>query len=76
MPKVTINLDKEEIKVLNAKAKKNLLSLTEHIENIIRLSVLRSKKRTYATIKTDDKLIGIFSRERKGRKKIKKTKKK
>ena len=66
-----ISLDNEEIKILKKRAKKNLLSLREQIEDIVRRSCINSGKRKYRVIKTDDKLVGIFSRERKGRKKKK-----
>jgi hypothetical protein len=68
MTNVSINLSKEEIKVLNKRAKSNLMSLREQVEDIIRRSVVSSRKRSYSVVKVKDKLVGIFSRERKGRK--------
>jgi len=67
--KLTINLDEEEVKILEKRAKKNLLTLKEQVEDIIRLSCIRTSKGTYNPIKIDDKLVAIFSREKKGRKK-------
>ncbi len=68
--KLTINLDENEIKILNKRAKKNFLTLKEQVEDIVRrsciMSVGRSKK---SVIKCDDALVGVFSRERRGRKK-------
>jgi len=71
----TIDLDEAEIKILKRRAKKNLFSLREQIEDIVRRSCIMSKGRSYRTVKVDDKLVGIFSRERKGRKPKKKKKK-
>jgi len=74
--KLTINLDDKEVKILEKRAKKNFLSLKEQVEDIIRLSCIRASKGTYNPIKIDDKLVGIFSREKRGRKKKVKKKKK
>ena len=76
MPKLTISLDDEEIKILTKRAKKNLLSLKEQIEDIIRRSCVNYSKGTYKPIKIDDKLVAIFSRDNRGRKKKPKKKKK
>jgi|APSaa5957512622_1039677.scaffolds.fasta_scaffold15763_4 hypothetical protein len=72
MPKITINLDEDVTKILKKKAKTNLLTLREQIEDILRKSAVRSKRsQGYQSIKTNDKLISMFSRERRGRKKKK-----
>ena len=68
---ISIQLSDEEIKILTRKAEKNLLSLKEQIEDIIRLSVLRTKKKPLSQQKIDDTLVSIFSREKKGRKRRK-----
>jgi len=70
--KLTISLDEEEIKVLKKRAKSNLLTLKEQVEDIIRRSCISSKKTSYRTTKVDDKLVAVFSREKKGRKPKKK----
>ena len=70
--KLTISLDKAEVKILMKRAKKNLLTLREQVEDIIRLSCVRSSKGSYKPFKVDDKLVAMFSRERRGRKKKKK----
>jgi len=75
MPKITILIDDKEEKILKKRAKKNLFSLREQIEDIIRRSCVRASHGAYKPIKIDDKLVAIFSREKRGRKK-KKTKKK
>ena len=68
--KLTINLDDEEVKILKKRAKKNILTVKEQVEDIVRRSCLSYKKTSgYKSIKVDDKLVGIFSRERRGRKK-------
>ena len=74
MTKLTISLDDEEVEILEKRAKKNLLTLKEQVEDIIRLSCVRSSHGKYKPIKCDDKLVAIFSRDKRGRKK--KTKKK
>jgi len=68
---ISIQLSNEEIKTLTKKAERNLLSLKEQIEDIIRLSVLRTKKKSISQQKIDDTLVSIFSRERKGKKRRK-----
>jgi len=73
--KVTINLDDKEVKVLTKRAKKNLMSLREQIEDIIRRSCVRGKTSSYKSIKPDDRLVHIFSREKRGNYRKKKTKK-
>jgi hypothetical protein len=68
--RVTILLDEEEVKILKKRAKENLLSLKEQIEDIVRRSCVSAKrKQNQRKIKVDDKLVGIFSREKRGRKK-------
>lgn len=75
MKKLTIYLDDEEVKVLEKRAKKNIFTLKEQVEDIIRQSVIRSKSSTKTpTINIDDRLVNVFSRQKTGPKK--KTKKK
>jgi len=69
--KLTISLDAEEVKILKRRAKKNLLTIREQVEDIIRRSCISSSKGGYRPLKIDDKLVGIFSREKRGRKKKK-----
>jgi len=76
MPSLTISLDDEEVKILKKRAKKNLLTIREQVEDIIRMSCIRSSKGGYRPLKCDDKLVAIFSRQKSGRKKKKKVKKK
>ena len=74
--KLTISLDEDEVKLLKKRADKNLFTLREQVEDIIRRSCISSKTTSYSTFKTDDKLVEIFSKSRKGKKTKKKTKKK
>jgi len=67
--KLTINLDEKEVKILKKRAKNNILSLKEQVEDIIRRSCIHSSKGGYKPLKVDDRLVGIFSREKRGRKK-------
>ncbi len=75
MKKVTISLSDIELKVLEKRAKKNMLSLTEQVEDIIRRSAVRSTSSKYKTVKPDDRLVHIFSREKRGGHKRKKNRK-
>jgi len=75
MPKLTINIDEDVAKILRKRAKINLLTLREQIEDILRKSAVRTKLGKRFQVKIDDKLVAVFSRERRGRKKIKKKKK-
>jgi len=72
--RLTINLDDEEVKILEKRAKKNILTLPEQVEDIIRRSCINSKKTTSRPAKIDDPLVAIFSRQKTGRKKGTKTK--
>ena len=77
MPKITISLDEDVKKIISKRAKKNLLTLREQIEDILRKSAVRTKQgSSYQRIKVDDRLVAVFSREKRGRKKKKKVKKK
>ena len=68
--RLTVELSDEEVKILEKRAEKNYLSLKEQVEDIIRRSCISSKKKQgLQQIKVDDKLISIFSREKRGRKK-------
>jgi len=73
MPTITISIDEKVKKILEKRAKKNLMTLREQIENIIRRSAANYKSGTQANIKADDKLVEIFSRHKKhkGRRKKK-----
>ncbi|MEK6909358.1 MAG: hypothetical protein AABX23_04880 [Nanoarchaeota archaeon] len=59
---VTIWLDSEVIKLLEKRAKKNMLNVEEQIEDIVRRSIANQKP-TKAKEKLDDMLVGLFSRK-------------
>jgi hypothetical protein len=67
---VSLFLSDELIGVLDKRAKKCMLTLPELIEDILRRSTInqKSKKSPYDA-KLDDKLVGLFSRQRTGPKK-------
>ena len=69
MSSITIRIDEDEKKILAKRAKKNLMTLREQIEDIIRRSAVNYKTGTGTTaMKTDDRLVEMFSRHKKGRK--------
>ena len=77
MPKLTIHLDEDVMNIIKKRAKKNLLTAREQIEDILRKSAVRTKLgKTYVSLKPDDIFVSIFSREKRGRKKKKVKKKK
>ncbi len=62
--KICIYLDPEILKKINARAKRNLFTISEQIEDILRRSVVNTKK-TFKPEKLDDMLVALFSRRRK-----------
>lgn len=68
--KITISLDENEIKILDKRAKKNLLTIREQVEDIIRRSCISAKQGSYPKTKVDDALVEIFSREKRGRRRV------
>ena len=75
MVKITIEFDEKVLKKLKARAGKNLLSVREQIEDIVRRSTVNFGS-AVRRIKIDDRLVSIFSRQRSGRKRKKKKAKK
>jgi hypothetical protein len=70
---ITIFLDDELRTALEKRAKKNMLTLPEQVEDILRRSTLNQKlKKSVPDEKLDDKLIGLFSRKNVGQKTKKK----
>jgi myosin heavy subunit len=63
---VCIFLSDDILKVLEKRAKKNLMNLEEQIQDILRRSCVR-KKATSQEEKIDDFLVSCFSRSSKGR---------
>ena len=61
---LNIWLDTEVLKKLEKRAKRNLLTLPEQVEDILRRSVINQKS-TQKSEKIDDMLVGLFSRKSK-----------
>jgi hypothetical protein len=61
---ITIYLDSKLVSKLEKRAEKNMLTLPEQIEDILRRSTLNQKKKTPAEEKIDDKFITFFSRKK------------
>ena len=72
--RLTIDLDDDEVKILKKRGKKNILTLREQVEDIIRRSCINARNKTTPQSKCDDKLVDIFSRESRGKKKKKRKK--
>ena len=74
--RISIDLGKEEEKILKKRAEKNYFSLIEQVEDILRRSCIRTKKgSSYRKTKIDDRLVAIFSKDPRGRKRKPKKKK-
>ena len=70
MAQITISVDNELLKVMEKRAKSSLMSVNELCDDIVTRSMLSWKNRNVKKeVKTDDKLVNIFSRSRRGRKK-------
>ncbi len=61
---LTIWLDSEIMLKLQKRAKKNLMTLPEQIEDILRRSVINATGISKEKEKLDDLLIGLFSRKK------------
>jgi len=64
---ITLFLSDELMSNIHKRAKKNMLTIPEQIEDILRRSTInqKSKKNPFDS-KLDDKLVGLFSRRRTG----------
>jgi len=62
--KVTIYLNNDLLKLIEKRAKKNMLTLPEQIEDILRRSTLSLKKGKLPKEKLDDLLVSLFSRQK------------
>jgi hypothetical protein len=62
--RLTIDLTEQEIKLLKKRGKKNILTLREQVEDIVRRSCINSKTKTTSSPKCDDQLVEIFSRQK------------
>ncbi|MEK6895111.1 MAG: hypothetical protein AABX48_01170, partial [Nanoarchaeota archaeon] len=66
---VNLFLDDELIKELDKRAKKNMFSITEQVEDILRRSVVTQKNKKSSSAydeKLDDTLVALFSRKNTG----------
>jgi len=61
--KVCLFIDSDVLKLLEKRAKKNLFTISEQIDDILRRSCINLKK-SRKEEKLDDLLIGLFSRKR------------
>lgn len=62
---ITIKLDESVKKELEKRAKREMMDVDELIEDILRRSVVSSKKGTSGTDNVDDKFLSYFSRKQK-----------
>jgi len=62
--KVCVFLDSELLKILEKRAKRNLFTLSEQIEDILRRSCINTRKPSLGKEKIDDLLVSIFSRRK------------
>ena len=69
---VILYLDTEVLEKIGKRAKKNMLTIPEQIEDIIRRSTINQKnKKSSSEEKLDDNLIALFSRKNTGPKRKK-----
>ena len=62
---VTLFLNEDVIKALEKRAKKNMLTVSEQIEDILRRSTISQlKKKSPYEPKIDDALVSVFSRKK------------
>ena len=62
--KISIFLDNELLKIIEKRAGKNMFTLPEQIEDILRRSCINAKKVKRQEEKLDDMLVSLFSRKR------------
>ncbi|MBI2629271.1 hypothetical protein HYW74_04255 [Candidatus Pacearchaeota archaeon] len=61
--KITIFVDSKILKLLEKRAKKNMLTISEQIEDILRRSAINAGKIKKDKEKLDDLLVALFSRK-------------
>lgn len=62
---VTLRLDKQLRSILEKRAKRELLTIEELCEDILRRSAISYKEDSLSSDKVDDKFLTFFSRKRK-----------
>ena len=65
--KINIFVDSDVLKIIEKRAKKNLFTVSEQIEDILRRSCIRARGIAGEKEKLDDMLITLFSRRQRGR---------
>ena len=65
--KITIYLNNNLLTLVEKRAKKNMLTLPEQIEDVLRRSTLNLKSKSPKPEKIDDLLVSIFSRQKRKR---------
>ena len=66
---MTIHLDNEVMKMIEKRARKNMLTAVEQVEDIVRRSCVNTKKNTAEVQdRVDDLFLKLFSRKVKGKK--------
>jgi len=66
---VTVYLSTDVLKAIDKRAKQNMHTLPEQIEDILRRSCVNSKKMKSDSDKLDDMFVGLFSRKKRAEKK-------
>lgn len=66
--RIEIYLNNDLLKLIEKRAKKNMLTLPEQIEDILRRSTLSLRKGKSPKEKIDDLLVSLFSRQKKRKK--------
>ena len=67
---MNITIGEEELKILKKRAKKNFMSLKEQVEDIVRRSCVNYKTSgSNESSRSDDALVDIFSRQKRGKRK-------
>ncbi len=74
--KVCIYLDSDILRLIEKRATKNMLTISQQIEDILRRSVINAKGTKGKPEKLDDTLVGIFSRKKRSKAAPRKKKKK
>jgi len=74
MKTIHVRFRPDLMKELERRAKRSYVTVTELVEDIVRRSMMSYIGGTRRRFKIDDKLVAIFSREKRGRKKKAKSK--
>lgn len=65
--KVCFYVDSEVLKVIQKRAKRNMLTVEEQVEDIVRRSAVNARGIKKSEEKLDDLLVSIFSRKKSGK---------